>query len=846
MVNCFSSSWKNVVGRFPDRIALSDGSDHWKYKQVDVEAMKLASFIQERGLRGQCIPIVIDNKARHIVALLGVLLSGNYYLSIRKEELHQFEAHFGELPVGFFLTDDYDLFAGRTQVGEAVCVQDLPAVTDFILRGPVHPSDPFALFTTSGSTGKPKQVVHTHECIMEDTVRQIEDNGLTEQDRRDFFGALEFSASLSTIFPVLLSGATLVLYRLTQYGVLSLPDFWKRERITFTSVAVSTLRIIARHFPSLDDLRDLRFVCVGSEPYSKEDLILFRSKLPAHVTIQIAYAATETRTITERKIGPGYYEETPNYSVGKPVSGRVVKIVGEAGELLPNGEIGEIVVEARSIPNRYLNDAAATAKSFSQLENGCIQYATGDLGYFDDFGQLYWYGRKDFVVKINGKKVNLLESERLINASERVEEAAVIVDAAHRMFAFVTVREGFELESLLDELEPILPAHLVPDDWIVLDVMPRTLTGKINRKLLHFHIPEAGMPQPAGKELVPLDKEGDWIGTIKQIWKQELGLRKEIANDDDFFNDLGGDSLTCEVCLAELEKRTRVRLPEGTAFTYTTPGSLAVFITEQEGQAVICIPLNEFDPERKSIYFIPPYPADRRMYHRFEEAFTGEFNLFFLYYNPIGPEKELIPFSILIGKMASEITDPSSSMLLGFSFGGILSYFVSLVLQQRNTPIDCLILLDTPKYQPFNQMERGVNFVKRLARKAILFLKSPASVIRYVRDFSGAYQEYKENFISEKHSEDSYHPAQIIWYYIQNFPEYGKIDSNLLLFQCENPSVFQYQIRPDFSWQRHTNGSFKRYMLKGAHYEVLTEEENITRMIEAVLMLNQVLWAEQN
>jgi acyl carrier protein len=591
---------------------------------------------------------------------------------------------------------------------------------------------------------------------------------------------------------------------------------------------------VCKYFDNLHDLKQLRFVCVGSEPYSKEDLELFQAKLPRQVTMQIAYATTETRTISERKIRLNELTSSPNYSVGKVVENRRVVLLGDEGQQVKTGEIGEIVVIAREIPDCYLNDRAATKKAFSKHADGMIHYATGDLGYFDELDQLYWYGRKDFVVKINGQKVNLLETEALLNSAPSVAEAAVIVDANQRMLAFFTVGDGFERDQFLDEISSKIPAQLLPNQWIQLEAMPKTHTGKINRKQLHA----LSESTTETKEETEVDIQGDSLTIIKQIWKQELSLRHEINDGDDFFTDLGGDSLTCEVCLAEVEKQLRIKLPEGAAFTYTTPRSLVDFIDVYEKETVICIPLTTYDSGKPDFYFVPPYPADRRMYHRFEESFSGKYNLFFLYYNPVGIQRELVPLPILLKKMADAVTAPERSTILGFSFGGILAYLVSLELQNRNRAASRLILLDTPMYQPFNRYERGWNFVKRLGRKGMLFVTSPSVLLRYVRDFGGAYKEYKENFISEKQKDDAFHPAQIIWHYIQSFPDFRGINSKIVLFQSENPSVFQYQIRPDFRWKRYAKGGFDRFILKGAHYEVLTEEENIELMIGRILELN--------
>ena len=236
--------WAAIVNQYPDKEAICQGDRSLTYRQLAVQVSAYANYLIDKRIYGQCIPVLMADTLDHIVALLGIVLSGNYYCSLQPDRFQTVSDVLALVPAPMLIVSD-DTFALGTTFVPVLRPRTLPAQS---ASGPMcyvdySPAMGFCLFMTSGSTGQPKQVIHSHQSIVSDTDRQIRDNQIGPQDRIDLLFSLEFSASLACIFPALLTGATLVIHDLKKAGVLSLPTFWRQQQITFSTLSVSTLRL---------------------------------------------------------------------------------------------------------------------------------------------------------------------------------------------------------------------------------------------------------------------------------------------------------------------------------------------------------------------------------------------------------------------------------------------------------------------------------------------------------------------------------------------------------------------------------------------------------------------------
>ncbi|GAB4014227.1 AMP-binding protein [Spirosoma koreense] len=839
----FRARWYQLTRQFANHDAICHTSRRITYGQLAEQANGYARQLTDLGIRHSCVPVLIDSPVDHITALLGILLSGNYYYSVNPERallINPTLKSVGALAlIGTTSLVNPALLPDSLMLIQPDTIQPHPLGPSKVV---IEPTTPFCLFTTSGTTGEPKQVIHSHQSVLTDTDRQISDNQIGPADRIDLLFSLEFSASLACVFPALLTGATLVIHNLKKEGVLSLPAFWQREQISFSTLSVSTFRLLLKSEFDFKLLDRLRFLSIGAEPVHRRDIEGFQAQFGQQTTLQIAYATTETRTITEQKIRTDTLWDSTLASVGKPITGRTVRIQAETGNWLEPGQVGEIVVQATSIPFGYANNPVASQQAYQRQVDGLVSYASGDLGYLDKAGHLFWCGRTDFMIKKNGQKINLLELEDVLGQAPGVLEVAVVSDpnAALQPFirAFLRSDSTLELTTVKRWMAERLPNVMLPDVYQSIPELPRTRTGKIDRTgLLHQH-PIARSTNLASSHFPTISL----VDQIKTIWAQTLNYPEPIADYDDFFRDLGGDSLTAEACLATLEAQVGMSLPMQLAFSYPTPQALAAFITTPPETGVQRISLNQPVVNRPNIYFIPPLSGDKRIYLWLEKALGDHANLYCLYFSPFTESGQLRPLPALYDSLARLIDTSAPNLLIGYSFGGILAYEIALRLDRQSPQhqLNRLVLVDTPLYKryPFTQViikdiNRGWHKIQRVFTASETFRWS-TNIQQLVVRYWSRLQAITPPLPLSDWQQKAEFAAQT---YSRQVVVSTPVERPIVLFRATDTSYYQQDIKPDYKWHAFTRAGLEEHLLTTNHYHVLNQSNSE----QIVLVLRRIL-----
>ncbi|QMW05016.1 AMP-binding protein [Spirosoma foliorum] len=591
-------------------------------------------------------------------------------------------------------------------------------------------------------------------------------------------------------------------------------------------------------------LERFRFLSIGAEPVRRRDIECFQERFGATTMLQVAYATTETRTITEYKIYPTTsWTETLN-SVGRVVEGRTIQIQSETGNWLGAGEVGEILIRAQGMPQAYANGSTASQRAYQRQPDGSVFYATGDVGYLDAAGYLFWCGRTDFMVKRNGQKINLLLVEDELRQAPGVEAVAIVCDlnasVQPLIQAFVKPGDLFDLPTVKRWLANRLPILLLPDIYHIIQELPRTQTGKLDRPQLVRLSKET----PLGSSVRFGDPANELVNRIKEIWAQELNYPEPIADYDDFFRDLGGDSLLAEACLATLESAIKQPLPMQLAFSYSTPQALAAFIGTPPETGVQCISLNPPVAGRAQLYFIPPLSGDKRIYQGLEDALTDHANLYCLYFSPFTPSGQLRSLTELSDLIAQLINTDSPNLLLGYSFGGILAYEVALRLDQHSPShgLNRLVLIDTPLYKSHPLSWVLTQDLKRSWRKLQrgIFTREPLHVRANLKQLLTRYYgrlKPSSALLNETNWQQKADFAARSLSQQINLRE--PIQRPILLIRATDSSFFDRDIQPDYSWQAYTKSWVDEHLVNTNHYHVLnpTHSAKVARILIGILDL---------
>ncbi|WP_139333359.1 non-ribosomal peptide synthetase, partial [Mycobacterium sp. SP-6446] len=529
------------VARAPDAAALSCGEHSWTYRELDVASNRLAHLLSGHGAGpGESVALLFSRSAEAIVAILAVLKTGAAYVPIDPA-----------LPVariGFMVADAAPAaaittaeFADRLQ-GHGVAVIDIGdprirAQPDTALRAPA--SDDIAyLIYTSGTTGVPKGVAVTHRNVTQLVEKLHADLPPGPGQVWSQWHSYSFDVSVWEIFGALLHGGRLAV----------VPEAVARSPEDFHALLVAENVSVLGQTPSAVGMLspeglDSTALIVAGEACPTE---LVDRWAPGRVMIN-AYGPTEA-TVYAAMSAP-LAAGSGVAPIGSPVPGAASFVLDEWLQPVPAGVVGELYVAGRGVACGYVRRAGLTASRFVACPfggAGTRMYRTGDLVRWGADGQLQYLGRVDDQVKIRGYRIELGEVQAALAAADGVEQAAVIAredrPGDKRLVGYVT--GAVEPTRLRAKLADQLPPYMVPAAIVVVDALPLTVNGKLDKRAL-----------PA-----PEYRDGDHYrapsGAVEEIlagiYAQVLGLER-VGVDDSFF-ELGGDSLSAMRVIAAANK----------------------------------------------------------------------------------------------------------------------------------------------------------------------------------------------------------------------------------------------------------------------------------------------------
>jgi amino acid adenylation domain-containing protein len=400
---------------------------------------------------------------------------------------------------------------------------------------------------TSGSTGTPKGVLVPHRGAVNFVGAARGLFGITASDRVLQFANPTFDVSVFDVYAALGSGATCVAAPISVlHDVDALAELMRREEVTLADIAPAVLGL-------LDDtgLPDLRALFVGLEALPAELVNRWRTDKRA---FHNGYGPTEaTVACVDYECPPEPLSAPP--PIGRAIANMRAFVIDRQADLVPTGVAGELCVAGVGLARGYLGEPGLTAERFVPCpfgEPGERMYRTGDVVRWRVDGQLEFLGRVDRQVKIRGLRIELGEIEHALTGFSAVQQAAVVVTTAAggpRLDAYLVAEQGSTLvdSDLRSYLASRLPVHMIPAAFTVLDELPLTSSGKLDRKAL----PEPASPDEA--QLVPPSTPTQQA--LAEIWSDMLGVPQERIGLHENFFILGGSSL--DLARFGVEVRTR-------------------------------------------------------------------------------------------------------------------------------------------------------------------------------------------------------------------------------------------------------------------------------------------------
>ncbi|MEU0518088.1 non-ribosomal peptide synthase/polyketide synthase [Streptosporangium sp. NPDC006007] len=559
------------AARTPDALALVFDDERLTYAELDARAERAARALAGMGAGpGHTVAVALPRSVELVVALLAVHRAGAAYLPLDADHPRE--------RVAFTLRDARPLCVLR---------DGLPDGPPGELPGSYDPRHPAYVIYTSGSTGRPKGVVVPHEGIVNRLLWMQDAYGLTGEDRVLQKTPSSFDVSVWEFFWPLITGATLVVARPEGHkDPAYLAGLIRDERVTTAHFVPSMLRAFLEE-PGAARCPGLRRVMCSGEALPADLASRLHSVLSAE--LHNLYGPTEASVdVTAVRIPPG----AVSVPIGRPVWNTRTYVLDAALRPVPPGVAGELYLAGVQLARGYLDRPGLTAERFVADPYGAPgtrMYRTGDLARWDRDGALEFLGRADDQVKIRGFRIEPGEIEEVLSRHEAVAHATVVA-RERRLVAYVVPAPGRAapgVAALRGHVAAALPEYMVPAAFVVLDALPVTPNGKLDRGALpaaDFAAEVTGtLPRTPREEL------------LCELFAAALGLGR-VGAEDDFFT-LGGDSIVAMQLVSRARAAGLVISPRD-VFRHKTVAALAAVAdvpdaTDGEASSTALITLTE-------------------------------------------------------------------------------------------------------------------------------------------------------------------------------------------------------------------------------------------------------------
>ncbi|WP_020479985.1 non-ribosomal peptide synthetase [Mastigocladopsis repens] len=578
---CIHQLFEAQVERTPDAVAVVFEDLQLTYQQLNARANQLAHHLQKLGVRPEVlVGICVERSLEMVIGLLAILKAGGAYLPLDPLLPKERKAFMlADAQVRVLLTQQNLATSLEQHQAQVVCIdRDWENIAAHNQNNPisgVQPENLAYIIYTSGSTGQPKGVQITHRSVVNFLTTMQQQPGLTEEDTLLAVTTLSFDiAGLEIFLPLLVGARVVVASRLVATDGIQLSQQLSDCGATVMQATPATWRMLLE--AGWQGSPQLKILC-GGEALQRQ-LAVQLQQLCA--SIWNLYGPTET-TIWST-IYQVDHREGP-VPIGRAIANTQIYILDRHLQPVPIGVPGELYIGGAGLARGYLHREELTAEKFIPnpfSEKSELLYKTGDLACYLSDRSIEYKGRIDHQVKLRGFRIELGEIETLLNQHAAVRETVVIVredrPGDQRLVAYIVPNGEFDtrlIAQLRQFLQQKLPEYMVPSAFVMLEAMPLTPNGKVNRRALptpditHSH-PESGFVAPRN----PIEE------AIAKIWVQVLGV--ELFGIHDNFFTLGGHSLLATQVISRIRKTFEVDLPLHRLFESPTVAELAKTIQE--------------------------------------------------------------------------------------------------------------------------------------------------------------------------------------------------------------------------------------------------------------------------
>ena len=680
------------AARTPDAVAVADEAGSLTYGELDRRANRLARHLVSLGAGPERrVGICLERGTELVVAWFAALKAGAAYVPVDPAYPAERCAYMlADSGVTVLVTRDGLRGALTVPAGTRVVTVDgdgarIAAESAEPLPCTTHARSLAYVIYTSGSTGTPKGAAVEHGGMRNVCVWHADAFGVTARDRTTQMVSPGFDAAMLEVWPYLIRGARVqVVPDAVRADPARLPRWLAEAGSTFACAPVPVVEpLLETEWPAG---MALRWWMTGG------DRLRVRPGPGVPFTLVNNYGPTEfTCTATCAMVGR---EGGRMASIGAPVHNARAYVLDGRMRPVPIGLPGELWLAGAQVARGYLGRPALTAASFLPdpfAGGGARMYRTGDRARWLADGTLEFLGRADEQVKIRGFRIEPGEIESVLRAHPRVRECAVVPREDRpgdlRLVAYVV--GAADAETLREHLRRTLPDYMVPAAFVPLDALPQTANGKLDRRAL---------PAPGYTARGELEQPRSFVeAQLLQVWEEVLGV-ETIGTTQNFFDELGGNSILALRLFAQVNRRLRCDLPVAVLFAGATVRQMAAAIEEQRrATPAPPSPVAALQPHGSLPPLFCVHPADRNVicYVNLVRHLGADQPVYGLRDISDDLARPIAQIAAEYVREVRAVQPRGPYYLAGWSFGGFVAFEMASLLEGEGERVAFVGLLDT-------------------------------------------------------------------------------------------------------------------------------------------------------
>ncbi len=568
--NTFVDEFYKVASEFSNETAVVFNGTEYSYEQLNSDSNKLARYLQSLGVKqDSLVGVYLNRSYEMIVALIGIMKAGGAYLPLEPAYPSERIKYMIEDSGSKLVLTTSDLAGNLENINTKIIeinsiAENINTFDDDNLNIKIYPENLVYVIYTSGSTGKPKGTLLTHKGLANYLSWCLHAYPVDEGIGSVVHSTFAFDATVTALFPALLRGKAL-------YLVDSENELDGLKEILTKHKKFSLVKITPAHLEVLSNLLEpsaakdvTNSFIIGGENLTT-DQIKFWQENAENTLLFNEYGPTET-VVGCVVYEASKYKGSGSVPIGKVIPNVTIYVLDKFMNPVPEGIPGELYIGGVGVARAYLGKTELTAEKFIpdpfDPEGGKRLYKTGDLVKILPEGNLEFIGRIDDQVKVRGYRIELGEIEEALRNLQVVNEAAVVIKKDNKgegiIAAYVVSESSLMKDKLIEKIKnslgKVLPEYMIPAAIVILDEMPLTVNGKIDRKRLpEIEFDREDVKTEFIEAKTPMQK------SLVDIWKELLGVDR-IGIKDNFF-DLGGHSLIVTQMISRIREEFGIELP---------------------------------------------------------------------------------------------------------------------------------------------------------------------------------------------------------------------------------------------------------------------------------------------